>query len=711
MIDLLRARLVVITCMMIVVALSAGAVFDEQISSLVLVPIFITVGAWSVFDRRWLARLAVGLLAILTGTATVVLLDGGDVSDLLASFGPGIQRILSTEWPSPARPDLLGTIATALGVAALSAAELTRRERFHLSPILPVIVMQIIVIALSAPREPSLWWTLELAVLAVVFAVLRPGVDRNVAARVGLLRGERRLVPTVCLAIGVGAVAAAPLALSGRADPRSTEPATASAALIDPIEATLALQSIEPPIDLHDIRIATGDDETETPRLWRTAALDRYDGRRWSPNLVLRPIGRRLGAVDNGPIDYTVTFENDDLRLVPLPGTPIVIGAPTTTDDERTLVSLVDRPDPGEPYPVSANVEPDAVDAIGAIGISEDEDNTTAFAELAVELAEQGGAEQTTDFLEQLRAIEATMRDEFVLRTDASGGGVQRLLIERFLRETRRGNVEQFATAFVLLARSLGIEARVATGYEIDPATATSGGGETTFTIRSADAAVWPEVRIGDDWIAFDPAPEEESADATPPPIEPRVQTPAAPQPPIDPPPEANEEAVVTDDAADADNAAGLPTLATYALYALAGLTALLIPVLVFVLIVLGAKRRRRRKRLSGPPGARVRGAWSLATNALVDGGMTISTGNTNNEIAHGSAPFAPEAQPEVHHLAALASTTTFGDPLNPEHLASDATSCLNRVENTMRAARTRRERVRWRLSLRSLRRRTASPV
>ncbi|NTU51383.1 MAG: transglutaminase domain-containing protein, partial [Candidatus Aminicenantes bacterium] len=41
------------------------------------------------------------------------------------------------------------------------------------------------------------------------------------------------------------------------------------------------------------------------------------------------------------------------------------------------------------------------------------------------------------------------------------GGGLERALIDRFLRDTQRGTSEQFATSFVLLARSLGIEARL----------------------------------------------------------------------------------------------------------------------------------------------------------------------------------------------------------------------------------------------------------
>ena len=51
----------------------------------------------------------------------------------------------------------------------------------------------------------------------------------------------------------------------------------------------------------------------------------------------------------------------------------------------------------------------------------------------------------------------------------ASGSGQQLALIQRFVETTNRGTEEQFVTAFVLLARSLGVDARVATGFVVPP--------------------------------------------------------------------------------------------------------------------------------------------------------------------------------------------------------------------------------------------------
>ena len=135
--------------------------------------------------------------------------------------------------------------------------------------------------------------------------------------------------------------------------------------MLDPIEATLALQAIDPPVVLHDVRIneISTAAEDRPPLRWRTAALDVYDGRRWAPDLVLRPIGRRLNAPAPDTISATVTFEDDDLQLVPLPGAPVVVDAAIETDDDRTIVRLADRPLDDEQYVVTARVEPTVAQA------------------------------------------------------------------------------------------------------------------------------------------------------------------------------------------------------------------------------------------------------------------------------------------------------------------------------------------------------------
>lgn len=76
--------------------------------------------------------------------------------------------------------------------------------------------------------------------------------------------------------------------------------------------------------------------------------------------------------------------------------------------------------------------------------------------------------------------------------------------VEAFLFETRTGHCEYFAAAMVALCRSVGINARMVTGYvaaEYNPASG-------HYVVRESNAHAWVEVEVGlDCWRTFDPTP------------------------------------------------------------------------------------------------------------------------------------------------------------------------------------------------------------
>jgi hypothetical protein len=72
-----------------------------------------------------------------------------------------------------------------------------------------------------------------------------------------------------------------------------------------------------------------------------------------------------------------------------------------------------------------------------------------------------------------------------------------------FLTRNKRGYCEQFAAAMALLARTLGIPARVAMGY-----TAGTQASDGSWIVRSRDAHAWPELYFeGAGWLRFEPTP------------------------------------------------------------------------------------------------------------------------------------------------------------------------------------------------------------
>jgi hypothetical protein len=83
--------------------------------------------------------------------------------------------------------------------------------------------------------------------------------------------------------------------------------------------------------------------------------------------------------------------------------------------------------------------------------------------------------------------------------------------LEEFLFARRAGNCEYFASALAVMLRSLGIPARVVTGFqrgEWNPY------GEY-FLVRMSDAHAWVEAYIaGSGWLTLDPSPRDESVTA-----------------------------------------------------------------------------------------------------------------------------------------------------------------------------------------------------
>jgi hypothetical protein len=75
--------------------------------------------------------------------------------------------------------------------------------------------------------------------------------------------------------------------------------------------------------------------------------------------------------------------------------------------------------------------------------------------------------------------------------------------IERFLLAEPLGHCEYFAAAYVSMAQSLGLEARIVTGFMAQPEEL----GGRHYIIKDRDAHAWAEVRIArDHWTRFDPA-------------------------------------------------------------------------------------------------------------------------------------------------------------------------------------------------------------
>lgn len=119
--------------------------------------------------------------------------------------------------------------------------------------------------------------------------------------------------------------------------------------------------------------------------------------------------------------------------------------------------------------------------------------------DLARQIIADTGAMSTYD---RIRAFEAWMGDnlEYSLDAPPSPAGVD--AVDQFLFEDRLGWCEQIASSLVVLARSEGIPARLATGFVASERDRLSG----DLVVRAKDAHAWAEVWFPDHgWVPFDP--------------------------------------------------------------------------------------------------------------------------------------------------------------------------------------------------------------
>lgn len=217
-----------------------------------------------------------------------------------------------------------------------------------------------------------------------------------------------------------------------------------------------------------------------------------------------------------------------------------------------------------------------------------------------------------------------------------SGHGLDRLL-GMVSGAAMIGDQEQYAALMAVLARSLGIPARVAVGYQV------AAGASGTVPITGRDMTAWVEAPFqGWGWVAFDPTPQRSRttvdktpqaqagrhvADNRPPPAiagadSATVQSGGSQQPKNVSPPSP----------VAAPAAAAPVRWWVWSLLAL-GATALLTA--VPIALILGLKTLRRRRRRAAPsPSARARAAWRELLDVAVDAGFRPGKGQTRSEIA-----------------------------------------------------------------------------
>ncbi len=484
------------------------------------------------------------LLTLLFGGASslVLIVPTAGTFDTFGELIVGAQRTIEQQ-SVPAIPVPALSFALALGVGLLAVVtdilvQTLRVPALAAAPALVPILIPGFIIEAGA-ELPTL-------VLTAAAYLLLLRVDVRVRRRARLAAGDEgdqaatviapKRVPIVStLGASLGLAAVGLLAASVLA--ASTPSISTSLLLGSPSQGTLFARGVSPFIDLgRDLRrpeprpafhyLARDGDRPYFTLL----TLDRFEGEVWSAteravdgdntvDAMPRPDGlsSRVETSEH-PIDVVVDEVRTTWLPVPYPTTRIEgLDGSWFWDDGSLTVRSVDTNTGGQRYRVTRlDVEPTPGQLRSADrDVPEELAPYLALPEELPAIITDTAASVTSGAASQYDAavaIQAFLRGvDFDYSTDApvedgyDGGGFD--VIARFL-ETKAGYCVHFASTMAVLAREVGIPARISIGYTQGAPTEERVEGVQRVEVDSHDLHSWPELYFeGVGWVPFEPTP------------------------------------------------------------------------------------------------------------------------------------------------------------------------------------------------------------
>lgn len=530
-----------------------------------------------------------------------------------------------------------------------------------------------IAVAARAPGGNRIAAPLLLVLIAVAAAARRGGEMR-------VARTHRAVIlfalAAAILAVGIPAIPGFERAPAAVYEP----PVTESHLLVDPVAAFGAFRDAGGHRGAIPVmKVTTG---APSDGYLTAAVLDDFDGSEWTFESTFKPTGGRVPV----PPGYSrpavgtsaVTTSTTLLSVLPVPLLPvleraeIVDGLPVAADARNGMLvpdqrfALPGRFRATSDAPVVTLTGVPAADGIesassptagiGATPLSADlqlpADSSVAVGTAARFLSDITGIRPapTVAFLQ--RAVEALRH--FDRRLDpnlgpaggnGASGGTSLAQVINAVTIDRSATPEQFATFLAIVARYLGVPARLATGFRLKsegPAVLPAG----SYTATNRDAWSWVELPVsGMGWVAADPTPTAVTGlDAPPPePVQATPTTLAAPTANAVPRNQAGGHAVASPVTIRRNVRRGTDAWGIV-LAVSSGVLAMFLAGTAGAVL---ARRRRRRKRFSEDPALLASGAWLELLDTLTRAGMDIPDGCTSSEIATESGRFFGADMPD----------------------------------------------------------------
>lgn len=234
------------------------------------------------------------------------------------------------------------------------------------------------------------------------------------------------------------------------------------------------------------------------------------------------------------------------------------------------------------------------------------------------------------------------------------------------------GTPEQYATLVTLVARQLGVPARVVTGFRVTPPGSKSLLPAGTYQVTPADAWTWVEIPVvGSGWVVLDAAPGHFAG----PRQRASVGTTSSPVPTLTPTRNAlitqgnAGHAVATESAVPGSHGGSNDLLLTVLI-----VVAALILFAALAIVLLRKQVRASRRRHLPDPRRRLVGAWQEGIDLLRESGLPELSTLTSAEIAFETARrFGPEPAGHAHYLGSSANAAVYSQTAVIDDADADA--------------------------------------
>jgi transglutaminase-like putative cysteine protease len=635
--------------------------------------------------------------------------EGFPTPDTPTRLGEAVARsvdaLRSSVVPAPSTPELLLWAVAGMWGCAAVADGLAHRRRAGLLAVVPLVLVYAVVAALGTDR-----FRLATSFAFVAAVCLFVAIERVEALPAGRARTGRPWAPASrpavagavsALVVATIAVATAPVVPGGASAPiidlrALGEGFDLSRVAVNPLVDVKPYLSSPPVTELFTVRSAV-------PAYWRLTALERFDGRLWSPLPVTRKASLELEeeAPAVPPVAQEFHLEALDSAWLPAAyravrlearGGKLERGSVVTRRGSRAVKryrveSSIGRYGPAELAGVEANLD---------TRLDRQRELPPTFPVSVRNLAREIVGYSRTPY-GQARVLQDYFRSGLFTYSTSAPAGHSGAHLEHFLFRSRTGYCEQFAAAFAAMARSLGMPARVAVGFT--PGTYDPGAGVWRVTTKEAHA--WPEVYFtGFGWAAFEPTPERyepSPGNHTGTYRAPVVAAPGQSTPASAPLPTPAAAAVRSPRGGSEGDQGPLSRGGSGGGVSLRGMAFVLVPwLLLFVPPLL--KARRRRGRQAGRAGERVAAAWWEALDRLAEAGLRPRAPETPLEFARRAAAVRPAAGPSLRRLAVLMSRSAYGARVPEEADGSNAWAATAQLSRALGAGESRW--TRWRHSV-----------